>query len=614
MMASQTGRFTSASMIRKIILAWLTAVLIEYLLLPKAAKDLTQLEGLAQMNFMNVLILTIAVFALLFLWGASRDTRIQERCGIAAVFAFLSAATLKASFTWPYLLACGLLTGILVVYAVLGWNNDHASVTPVNDNARMPLWITVGLTVIFFLFVSIWTVSRIYSFCTPTYDFGIFSQMFYNMSQSGLPMTTVERDGLLSHFAVHVSPVYYLMLPFYALFPKPATLQILQAAVIASSVIPLWLLGKQHGLSRWLRMLTCGILLLLPAFSGGTSYDIHENCFLTPLILWLLYFIDKKATVPTFLAAILVLSVKEDAAVYVAVIALYMVVKSLLHKKWLDLATGMLLMVLSLSWFFSVTHYLAEKGDGVMTYRYENFMFDGSSSLMTVIIAVIMNPMKALFECVDPEKLKYIGLTLIPLAGLPLLTRRYERYLLLIPFILVNLMSDYQYQHDIFFQYSFGSIACLIYLAVVNLADIKLETNRLAAAILAAAVGIGCFSSVVIPKATYYPKLCMDYQNYYQSMRDALDLIPEDASVAATTYFTTELSNREILYDVRYCSKAHLLEVEYVALKISSTDFKRFANQGKDNGYENLVSLLEQNGYELWHAVEGVLTIYRRTS
>lgn len=47
-------------------------------------------------------------------------------------------------------------------------------------------------------------------------------------------MTTCERDRVLSHFAVHVSPIYYLFLPFYALFPLPVTLEVLQALLLAS--------------------------------------------------------------------------------------------------------------------------------------------------------------------------------------------------------------------------------------------------------------------------------------------------------------------------------------------------------------------------------------------
>ena len=118
---------------------------------------------------------------------------------------------------------------------------------------------------------------------------------------------TVERDGLLSHFDVHVSPIYYLMLPFYMIAPGPYTLQVLQAAVMASAVIPLWLIGKRHGLSGLQRTLLCGVLLLYPAFSGAAGYDIHENCFLTPCILWLFYGIDRKSILITGIGGLLTL-------------------------------------------------------------------------------------------------------------------------------------------------------------------------------------------------------------------------------------------------------------------------------------------------------------------
>ena len=429
-------------------------------------------------------------------------------------------------------------------------------------------------------------------------------------------MTTVERDGLLSHFAVHVSPIYYLLLPFYWLVPIPATLQVLQAAVITSAVIPLWKIGKNYGLTGVQRMLVCAVLLLYPAFSGGTSYDIHENCFLTPLILWLFYGIDKKNWCVTAIAAVLTLMVKEDAAVYVAVAALWLIVKTVLRFKKLDaqnLITGIALLAVSLGWFYWVTGYLAKSGDGVMTYRYSNFMYDGSSSLVTVIKSVILNPMKAIYECVDQEKLYFIGMTLLPLLGLPLLTRRYERYILLIPYILVNLMSDYQYQHDIFFQYTFGSNAFLVYLTVVNLADLKINWHRLFALVAAVIVSAVCFAIVVVPEAMSYPVQAVQYYNYYQGIRDTLDTIPDGASVTATTFYTTHLSQRDVLYDVRYSSKEHLLETEYVVLSISSTsDYKKYATGGKENGFDNLVKLLENNGYIEYASLEDVLVIYQK--
>ena len=229
------------------------------------------------------------------------------------------------------------------------------------------------------------------------------------------------------------------------------------------------------------------------------------------------------------------------------------------------------------------------------------------------ILGAILNPMKAVYECVDSEKLYFIAMTLLPLLGLPLLTRRYERYILLIPYILVNLMSDYQYQHDIFFQYTFGSNAFLIYLTVVNLAELKINWQRIFALIAATIVSAVCFGIVVVPKAMNYPAQAIQYYDYYQNIRDTLDTIPYGASVTATTFYTTHLSQRETLYDVRYCSKEHLLETEYVVLKLSAnSDYKKFATGGKDNGFDNLVKLLEENGYTEYQSLDNVLVIYHK--
>ena len=602
--------------VRQIILSWLFAVMLEYLRLPGALRDLARLDGLVQMSLIRVIAVACGGILLLSVISRFVNPAKVERWAMVGVFGILAIAALRASFTWAFLAVCILVLIFLVVFGFCGWDGQPEPAAKPKQAHRIWLWITVGLSIAFFLFVSCWTVGRIYSFSTPTFDFGIFCQMFYNMKESGLPMTTVERDGLLSHFAVHVSPIYYALLPFYWLAPTPATLQVLQAAVITSAVNPLWKIGKHHNLTGLQQTLICAVFLLYPAYSGGTSYDIHENCFLTPLLLWLFYGIDRKNTAITATAAILTLMVKEDAAVYVAVIALWLIVKTVLHFKKLDISnliTGIIMLAISLGWFFLVTGYLAKSGDGVMTYRYSNFMYDGSSSLLTVVKSVMLCPMKAVYECVDTEKLWFIAMTILPFLGLPLPTRRYERYILLIPYILVNLMSDYQYQHDIFFQYTFGSTAFLVYLAVVNLADIRINWQRVTVLAAAFIISVACFYKVVVPKATHYPIQAVRYYDFYQNIRDALSEIPDGASVTAATFYTTYLSQREILYDVRYCSLEHMLETQYVVLKISAdSDFKKYAVNEEGNGFENLVNLLEENGYEPYMSIEDILVIYRK--
>jgi uncharacterized membrane protein len=256
-----------------------------------------------------------------------------------------------------------------------------------------------------------------------------------------------------------------------------------------------------------------------------------------------------------------------------------------------------------------VTDYLANHGDGVMTYRYNNFIYDGSGSLLSVIKAVILCPMKMLYECMDAEKLTYLAQTILPLLALPLITRKFERYLLLIPYILLNLMSDYQYQHDIMFQYNFGSSAFLLYLTAVNLSDLKWKLPRLVVLATAVCVSLGCFTSLILPVVEKVQKNYTENTQYYDELSQALDVIPDDASVAAHHFYVTPLSDRAEIYDIHnYCSSETILKCEYIAVKKNCKS--KYYNTDV-NGYTHLVSLLEENGYEIVKTY-GSLIIYQK--
>lgn len=613
----EKSQLAPGALLRHLLLGWLMAATLEYALLPQNLKPLTQLQGIAQMSLVRVLLFTLCFGgAFTFLSVNYSAFWKAERWMFVGVFGLLSILALSASYTTPFLLLCLLILGILVIYGLFGASAAQktknvprgGALPPVLEKSCPVYAISVGLMALgFVIAVSAWTVGRYKTFSTPTFDFGIFAQMFHNMKETGAPMTTVERDGLLSHFAVHVSPIYYLMLPVYLLFPSPVTLQILQPVILASAVIPLWLIGKRHGMSQLLRTLLCALLLILPVTAGGNYYDLHENCFLLPLLLWLMYAVDRRSTVLTVIFALLTMCVKEDAAVYVAIVGLYVLLRALTdcpseHKKELWLGIGLL--IGALCWFMVVTWYLRTYGDGVMTNRYRNFNYDGSDSLIAVIKATLMCPMKTLFECVDKEKLTYIGQTVLPLMAIPLFTRRFDRYILLIPYILVNLMSDYTYQHNILFQYNFGSTALLVYLVAVNLADLRRKLIPLCALTVAIFVSAGFFFQNVAPQIQYYSTLYGQYTPYYESVADALNTIPDDASVTTHTFYGAYLSERAVLYDLRYCSKEHLLSSDYVVIR-SNTE----AEVDRFGGFDALCALLEEQGYTL-RTQSGTLVIY----
>lgn len=595
--------------IRRLVLSWLISAAVEYAI---AYFPLSQLAGIREMSMVRMVAVMGISFAALNLMGLFYRSRLWERCLMVLAFLTLWIPSLIVSFRASYLFAGLLICLLMIPYLLLGQNQQILPQGPAIKSKKRWLVLTLLAAVAFFLFVSLWTVGRIMTFSSPSYDFGIFSQMFYYMRSTGLPLTTLERNGLLSHFCVHVSPIYYLLLPVYCLFPYPATLQIMQAAVLASAVIPLWLIARHYGFSGPWRAGFCLLLLFYPAFSGGTSYDIHENAFLTPLLLWLFYGIEKRNPWLTGIAAALTLLVKEDAAVYVAVIGLWLLVRGAAGRKvdtW-QILTGAVLLCGALGWFFLVTGYLERMGQGIMTYRYDNFIADGSGSLVSVVKTVLLCPMKAVYECVDPDKLSFIALTMLPLLGIPLLTRRYERLILLIPYLLVNLMSDYRYQHDIFFQYTFGSTALLSYLTVVNLKDLYARRipvfYKALPLVMALLVSGILFGRQVVPTAVYYPKTYLAYEDHYTQLRQLLDTVPENVSVSATTFYTTYLSQREKVYDVRYSSRDNTLNADYIVINPGAEGCL------KDyGGYDAFVKLLDEHGYVLAEKGSGV-EIYKK--
>lgn len=599
-----------APLLRHFLLSYLIAVTLLSVSLPATG----QLPSLSVLHPLRTALCIVTLTILLTVLNHFIHIATAERILMPLVFLILTLGVLlRVPCSPSYLILSLIIEGILIVYAVRARNGQESVVTE-----HPSTWPQKGL--LFFmslgliLLLGLWGVCRVRGFATPSYDFGIFAQMFHSMRTSGLPMTTLERDGLLSHFRVHVSPIYYLMLPFYMLVPHPATLQVLQAVILTSSVIPLLLIGKHHGLGGWQRVMLCTALLLYPALAGGTSYDLHENCFLTPLILWLFLAIDRRRILPCFILSLLILAVKEDAAVYVAVIALWMILRALLHNKHKEVLIGLAMLVLSVGWFLSVTDYLATVGDGVMSDRYRNVMPKDNESLFSVAISMILHPTKTFSECIEAEKHPYIGLTMGALLGLPLMTRRYERYLLLIPYILVNLIPDYIYQHDIFFQYSFGSLACLFYLCAVNLADLR---TRLRLPLL---VGVLCactalFAIHPLPRAIDYITRYTDNRETHIQTEQFLQAIPDEASVTAGTFLTTYLSSREVLYDLGYASRKHLLDSDYVVIDIHHEgDFEQYATGGRKNGYPNLLKLLQHEGYKVYASLDNQLIIFKKPS
>ena len=490
-----------------------------------------------------------------------------------------------------------LLLAVIAVYSLFLFYflNKNAEVISSLRLSYKHATVTVALFGIFCAFiVATITCLRYKTFSSPNFDFGLFCNMFHNMKETGLPMVTSERNGLLSHFAVHISPVYYILLPFYYIFPSPLTLQIGQAVVLASGVIPVFLIAKRLGLSAKVAVLVSGIYALYPAISCGCFYDIHENCFLAPLLLWMFYFFEAEKYIPMYIFAVGVLSVKEDAAIYVLIFALFAILS---RKKYLH---GAILAIGSLSYFGIALYILVNYGDGAMINRFNNLIFNLDDGLIGAVKTALVNPgflLTQLFATGTSswDKVVYLFQMFLPLGLLPFCTRRPSRWLLIAP-MLMNLVTMYQYQYNINFQYNFGVSAFLVYALLINLPELHAPTRRNLLA-LGAAACLFMYSFYVMPSYNSYTKRYNEGKETYAQMEAILDTIPEDASLNVSTFLLAYVADRDVIYELNYHGDA--ADVDFVVLDLRYNN----AALGKHRA-----AYLRQ-GYTVWATYDGLIEI-----
>ena len=491
----------------------------------------------------------------------------------ACVFAWLSSYGTGPNHVM-FLLAVIVAYGFFTVYFVKKNENLWKGRDPGN---RVTWLLVIVIGLVSGGILAAITCLRYLTFSSPNFDFGIFVNMFHHMKESGLPLCTCERDVLMSHFAVHLSPIYYVLLPFYMLFPSPLTLQIGQAAVLASGVIPVYLLCKQFRLSGKVSVLVTLLYALYPALSTGCFYDLHENCFLAPLLLWVFYCLEREKYGWMYLCAALTLMVKEDAAIYVALLALYILLSK---RKWLH---GSILLVGSLAYFgialwvlkTTAAHYAQLYAtatpnptiDGPMVNRFDNLIFNPQDGLLGALKTALVNPgylLTQLFGTYDGGwgKILYALQLFLPLGFLPFSARKPSYWLLLVP-VLINLLTQYGYQYDIGFQYHFGITAFLVYASILRLSEMKGDKRRRH---LGFAVAACCcmYITYVLSSYTYFHDAWQAEKEQYTHMEAVLDTVPEDASVNCSAFLLTHIADRDEIYEIEYHGAVD--DVDYVVL------------------------------------------------
>lgn len=176
------------------------------------------------------------------------------------------------------------------------------------------------------LIFSFFTLAKHYGFATFAWDLGIFDQISYSTVFGGKFMYTTTELYLNPtgcYFAIHFSPILFVLLPFYAILPSAGTLLILQSFILALGALPLYFLASRVLDSKKNGFLLSLAYLLFPAVQASNWFDFHQQAFIPVLVFSTCYFLMKKSWKLYFVSVLLALMIEEHVAPIIFLIALY---------------------------------------------------------------------------------------------------------------------------------------------------------------------------------------------------------------------------------------------------------------------------------------------------
>jgi len=174
------------------------------------------------------------------------------------------------------------------------------------------------LAIIYSIILSVFTCLKHEAFLTFAYDLGIFMQAFWTTIHAGkfffeTPDLGISEKG--SFFGVHFSPIMFLILILYYLFPYAYTLLIFQSFLLGLAAIPLYKLAKEITKKHEIALAFSIIYLIYPPIIAANLYDFHLESFFPIVFFSAFFYLEKEQFNKFYLTLIFALTILDFASI-----------------------------------------------------------------------------------------------------------------------------------------------------------------------------------------------------------------------------------------------------------------------------------------------------------
>lgn len=374
-------------------------------------------------------------------------------------------------------------------------------------------------------------------FATFDYDLGIWDQYVWLWAH-GEGFNTIRG---LQNLAFHVSPSLVVFVPFYWLGAGPNLLNAAMVASVAAGAVPVYRLGRRLLDDEWVAVVLAAVYLGHFSLQWQLWETFHPETLAIGPLLFGYEALHRRRWVSGVAWLALAVGCKEDIALAVAAMGLVVALQGQRRR-------GVLLALAAAAWFVVATQVLMPRFTDVGVF-YRDFYGHLGDDTAGLVDTAVTNPTAYTRQLEDANLVGYVRDLLLGYGFVPLLAP--SLLLIGLPQVLANLLSAVSNSWPVRVHYAAVPVAAMALAMVHGVARVGSASVRralvgwTAAACLAtsAAWGISRFS--VDYDQGFWP-LTPDPVN--EVRRDAIDVVPGDAAVAASYNLVPHLAHRSRIY------------------------------------------------------------------
>ena len=385
---------------------------------------------------------------------------------------------------------------------------------------------------------------RFSNFRASNLDTAIFSQAIWLMSRFQAPVSTIRGMNL---YGDHFSPILVLLVPLYWLRGNVPALLTAQTVALAAGALPLYLLARDKVGSRPVAFAVAAAYLTYPALQYLNLFDFHPEAIGLTLLLFAVLAADRRRFGWFYACCAGAAMCKED--MILAVLVLGVVVYFLYDRRAGKIvAAGSLL-------YFLLTVFVVLPALAPVGYQYSGRLGLFGETPLEALKNMLLRPLRTAGILATRQNLRYVFDLLLPAAFLSVFAPVY--LLPALPAFVINMVSDFEPQHTIAFQYTAAIIPFVFIAVVFGLRRIKNWTEggfragkavgAVAVIMVLCALGANVYYGAS-PLSGGWRSAAYTSDEHIDDIREGLSLIPPDASVSAQVFLLAHLSEREKLY------------------------------------------------------------------